>query len=182
MRRTWIGLVAVALALTSCSSQGTPAAGGTQVPAPTIAGGGAPGQSAPGGATTPGTGGGPSAPAASNPVGTQLVQFDRSGGLMGASDVFVVYENGSYTLIRVKPKKVETKGQLTLAELANLRQTLDAADFPHLPKMSTGHGADLFTYAVGYHGVQVSAQDGAVPAKLQPVITLLSDLLAQHST
>jgi hypothetical protein len=111
-----------------------------------------------------------------------LVQFDRSGGITGASDIFVVYENGTYTLIRTKPKKVESGGKLSAQELADLRSTLAAADFPHLPKMSPGHGADLYTYGVGYRGIQVSAQDGAVPAKLKPVVSMLGNLMAKHST
>jgi hypothetical protein len=115
------------------------------------------------------------------PAGTgTLVQFGREGGFAGLSDSLVVREDGSFTLVRAKPA-VRKSGQLTAAELAELRRVLAESGFAQLPKVQAARGADLFTYQVTYRDNQIVGQDGGIVPQLKPVISMLSGLVAKYS-
>ena len=129
----------------------------------------------------------PAAPApraAASPVAQPadvLVEYRRSGGLIGASDRLVVRRDGLTTL--------ETRGggrEFTLSDptLTQLTAALDRADFPALqesyePKSA---GADRFEYAITYRGKTVRARDGAVPDALQPALQILNGILARPAS
>lgn len=127
-----------------------------------------------------GTGPGPSpsgpSPSAAPAPDAVLVDFGRQGGFVGVSDHLVVREDGGYTLVRSRPP-VNRSGQLDPGELADLRAALVRSGFTGLPHVQPGHGADLLTYHLSYHGTEILAQDGAVAEPLAPVIDLLSRIV-----
>jgi hypothetical protein len=103
-----------------------------------------------------------------------LVTFRRQGGFMGVDDQLTVQADGSY---RVGPGK---SGRLSEAEVADLRRVLEQAQIPRLPAVNRTEGvADGYTYTVGYGGRSVVAEDGAVPASLEPVVAALNRILAR---
>lgn len=173
MRRGVVGLCVVVLLLGGCTTGepgGTGAASGPPVSMPP----------SPSGPSASPTGGPPSPGAGSGPVDPILVEYGRQGGFAGFVDRLVVGRDGGYQLTRAKPP-VSRHGQLTPAELADLRQRLAQADLGHQPRAQTGaRGNDLFTYQVSAGGRQVVAQDGAVDPSLQPLLSLLSGLVAKY--
>jgi hypothetical protein len=122
----------------------------------------------------------PGAGPAPGPVDTLLVNYGRQGGFAGFADRLVVARDGSYLLVRAKPP-VTRQGQLTAAELADLRQKLAQADLGHQPRVqASAKGNDLYTYQVSSGGAQVTAQDGSVAPSLQPLLSLLSGLVDKY--
>jgi len=173
-RGRWLLLAfVVPLAVAGCGGSGTPSAssssssGGSPSAGPPS---GAPSASPPSPATTP------PAPAGN---GT-LVEFGRQGGLAGVSDTLVVGEDGRFTLVRTKPA-VRRSGQLTAADLAELRRVLTESRFAQLPKVQSAKGADQFTYQVKYRDSEILAQDGGMVPELKPVVATLSGLVARYS-
>lgn len=118
----------------------------------------------------------PSGPAASP---APLVSYGRQGGIGGVDDTVIVMTDGSYT---VKQRgTAQRRGRLTAAQLAHLRQVLQAANFPRIPPVNPGRpGADLYTYHVVYDGREVLARQGGVPVELQPVLTELEAILRRR--
>jgi hypothetical protein len=168
-------LLLTALLLTGCTStapSGTPSSGTPGSPS-------APADTA---SATPGTAA-PASPGGATPtrvIDGVLVEFGRSGGFAGLSDRLIVRPDGSFTLVRLKPP-VNRSGQLTGAELANLRQVLADSGFAGLPKVeATTKGNDMFTYQVTYQGSQIVAQDGAIATPLRPVISTLTGIVAKY--
>ncbi|HKT01052.1 MAG TPA: hypothetical protein VJT31_16115 [Rugosimonospora sp.] len=119
-------------------------------------------------------------PTAAPPAGTQLVAFGRQGGLAGVADTLVIKANGTFTLVRLRPRALTRSGTLPATDLASLRQTLNGAGFASMPKVQKGDTLDAFTYLVSYQGYQITAQDGAVVSQLRPVITALSGIVAKY--
>jgi hypothetical protein len=101
--------------------------------------------------------------------------------MVGLSDHLVVRQDGGFTLTRLRPA-VTRSGQLSPAELAELRRTLADSSFAQLPKVQTAKGNDLYMYEVGYQGNQIVATDGAVAAPLQPVLAALSGIVARYGS
>lgn len=170
MRRVVVGLCAVILLLGGCTTgkSGGTAGPSASVPASATASGPAP-------VSTP-----PSPGASPGPVDQILVEYGRQGGFAGFSDRLVVTRDGGYQLTRGKPP-VDRHGQLTPTELADLSRKLDQADLGHQPRAQTSaRGNDLFTYQVSAGGHRVVAQDGAVAPSLQPLLSLLSGLVAKY--
>jgi hypothetical protein len=168
MRRTavWL-LAATVLALPACSA-------GTQ-PAPNPS---APGPSFLTSAPPASSGGQPSPlPSTSSPV---LVRFGRQGGLAGLSDQLTVRQDGGFTLVRRRPA-LSRSGQLSQADLAELRQVLTQAHLATLPRVEPAQGADLFTYQVIYDGSEILAMDGGMVDALKPLVGLLSGIVDRYS-
>jgi hypothetical protein len=114
----------------------------------------------------------------STTTGTALLEFSRQGGIAGMDDRLVVQPDGSYTITRRGGSA--KAGKLSAAELAVLRQQLDAANLGALPSVTrTGTIADGFTYRLVYQGREVVAADGSVPPPLEPLIGALNQLLAR---
>jgi hypothetical protein len=116
------------------------------------------------------------APAAAT---ARLVEFGRQGGIAGVSDQVVIREDGGLTVVRGRPA-VNRTGQLTAAELADLRRVLEDSGFAQLPKVQSAQGADLFTYLVIYRDSEIVAQDGGIVPQLRPVIAALSSILTRY--
>ncbi|MEU5437385.1 hypothetical protein AB0G73_28980 [Streptomyces sp. NPDC020719] len=98
----------------------------------------------------------------------QLLKLVVSGGFVGRHDELVVKADGGYTSTKRDGKTVT--GRLTPAELAGLRRTLAAADFPHLPPRPTGRPvADGLMYQFTYEGHVVLADEIHQPQALRDV-------------
>jgi hypothetical protein len=164
--RTPIAVAALlALALAGCAddSKDPSADAGTPTSSAT-----APASTPPSASTSAGSG---------QSVGDTLLIFTRTGGLAGTNDRLVVRPDGAWTLTTKSGTK---EGKLTPTELTALKSTLDQVGFSKLPKVNgNGNVADGYKYTVSYGGDEVSAEDGAVPAALQPVINTLNSLLSK---
>ncbi|MFJ5553029.1 hypothetical protein [Streptomyces sp. NPDC093225] len=152
-------------------TSGTAAGMGTAAGTGTAASGGTGTTSTAGPATDGGTTGGPTTTPAATPVGTWLVRVTRTGGLAGVNESVLVKDDGTVT--RLRRAEPTGTGHMSPAELARLRAALEAADFPHLPRVSRPGGiADGFTYRFVYGGYEVTAADPLPPA-LSRVVTAL---------
>ncbi|GGZ57465.1 hypothetical protein GCM10010371_16080 [Streptomyces subrutilus] len=163
-------LGAALLALAGCSPAGRsdPAgpAGPSGAPSPAVSATGAP--SATGSpATAP--------PASGDPApGETLVRVSRSGGYAGRTHTVVVRGDGSWTRLDGAGAQ-EGSGTLAPQRLAALSAALREADLPRLPRVSKGSGTvyDGFTYAFAHGGVEVAAEQEAVPPALRKVLDAL---------
>jgi hypothetical protein len=176
MRIPALALVALALvALGGCAAPrtgqatGTPSGSASPVPASPSAGPSAPPT--------------PSAPAeptggASRPTGGTLIMYVKQGGFAGVDDELRITPDGRYELTR--RGSATGAGTLSAVDLGRLRGVFDSSHFTDIPVNSTSSQvADGFTYKIGYGGYAVLAQDGAVPAALQPVIAALDAIVAR---
>lgn len=129
-------------------------------------------------AATPAQGATPSPVAQPSEV---LVEYRRSGGLIGADDRLVIRLNGLTTRATRGGRQEFTLPEATLAQLT---AALERADFPALRERyePKSDGADRFGYTVIYQGKTVRATDDAVPATLQPALQLLNGILAQPAS
>ena len=114
-----------------------------------------------------------------NPQATALVEYHRSGGIAGRTDLLVVRSDGTARLSRRGTAVDFTVSSDTLQQL---RALLAAVDFAHLRAeyLPTRPGADLYEYVVIHEGRQVRTMDTAVPDALQPLLQLLSGLVARR--
>jgi hypothetical protein len=108
----------------------------------------------------------------------QLVDYHRTGGLLGLDDRLSVARSGM--AIHTGRNGVPEVFQLSPADLTELEDALAAADFPslngkYLPKFPVSDG---FTYTITHDNITVVTADGAVPAALEPVIAVLNRLFA----
>jgi hypothetical protein len=107
-----------------------------------------------------------------------LVKFKRSGGFAGRTVTVAVGRTGK---VRVGPSGHPFK--LEPRELGALKRAMSKADLAHLPRESRANPpvADGFEYWVIASGRTVYAQDGAVPARLQPLLDRLNGFVARGS-
>lgn len=107
-----------------------------------------------------------------------LVKFKRAGGFAGRTVTVAVARTGK---VRVGPSGHPFK--LAPRELGALKRAISKADLAHLPRESRANPpvADGFEYWVIAGGRTVYAQDGAVPARLQPLLDRLNGFVARGS-
>ncbi|MCQ8894010.1 MAG: META domain-containing protein [Methanolinea sp.] len=107
---------------------------------------------------------------------TPLVEFWRTGGFAGMNDHLVILPDGTAVLER---KEYTASFLLPPAVLQSLEEDLAASGFGALaPSYRAPPGsADYFTYQITYKGKTVTADDGAVPPALLPVIEALTQLV-----
>ena len=122
------------------------------------------------------TGETPEVPMSTEAAPEVLVEYRRTGGLIGADDHLVVRTGGEAVVVSRGQTRELVVDEPTLREL---EATLVRASFPELeadyqPRRA---GADLFEYAVTYAGKTVRARDTAVPDALQPVLQTLNRIL-----
>jgi len=149
--------------------------------APGPAGAGSSGKSQPAGSASPTPDADDSPSPGTNPTrpaADVLVTYRRQGGLAGVDDRLTVRPDGAYEVTH-RGGAVAT-GRLSPDEVAGLKSVLDGSKFAEIPVWSPATGvADGFSYRVGYRSREVMAQDGAVPAALQPVIGALDKILTR---
>ena len=161
-----------ALALAGCAADGSDTAtGASGTPSATATTAG------PGAAVSGSAGPASASPKAEEPTGQDLLVFTRQGGIAGTNDKLVLKSDGSYT---VSTKAATRTGKLTDQELATVKATLASVDFNKMPSVNTGGNvADGYKYSVTYAGREITAEDGAVPPALQPVLGALSALISK---
>ncbi|GAA2527594.1 protealysin inhibitor emfourin [Pilimelia columellifera] len=109
-----------------------------------------------------------------------LLSYHRTGGFAGFDDQLAVSTDGSYRLTR-RQSGVRT-GQLTAADLAEVRRASAAAKIATLPTTAPTTGmADGFSYVLTYQGATVKAVDGQVPATLEPLLSVLNEVITRYS-
>ena len=108
-----------------------------------------------------------------------LVQFSRTGGFAGVNDHLTIGPNRQATLTQ---KSGQSQFEIDQQTYDQLRQQLEQVGFAKLkPDYPAPPGAaDVFTYTVTYQGQTVRAQDTAVPASLQPVVSTLNGIVQAH--
>ncbi|HEX2043545.1 MAG TPA: hypothetical protein VHF24_12995 [Acidimicrobiales bacterium] len=106
-----------------------------------------------------------------------LVVLVRYGGLAGTNDRVAVDASGQATIISDRsPAPVERA--LAPADLASLRSALERSQIATLDRNYLDpRAADAYQYDVTYQGVTVTADEGALPATLRPVVDQLVKLL-----
>ncbi|MFJ2819842.1 hypothetical protein ACIO7M_01835 [Streptomyces toxytricini] len=177
VRRAAGALLAGAVVLAGCTlapdDKGGPSTPPTSAP-PTTAGPSTPPPASP---TAPAPAPPPSSPTpapAPDTADKQLVTATRSGGYAGKTTSLLVNGDGSWVRLDGRARPAGS-GRLSPKGLADLEAALGAADFPRLPRVSTGRGTvyDGFTYAFVHGGREVAAADGSIPAGLRPVLAAL---------
>jgi hypothetical protein len=110
-----------------------------------------------------------------NPQASALVEYRRSGGIMGRDDQLVVNADGTAHLTH---RGTELDFTIGTDSLAQLRSLLESIEFPSLREeyLPPRTGADLFEYVVIYRGRKIRMMDTAIPAELQPLIVFLNGL------
>ncbi len=106
-----------------------------------------------------------------------LVEFWRTGGFAGMNDHLAIFSDGTAVLER---KEYRSNFTLSRALLESLEADLAALGFDTLaPSYRAPPGsADYFTYRITYQGKTVTADDGAVPPALLPLIWTLTRLVS----
>jgi hypothetical protein len=128
------------------------------------------------------TGGNPAAALGMDPTTYVILDLERSGGVAGVAERARLYLDGHVLLERQGADPVTF--QLSPAEQTQLTAALDAADFYRNAPQSTPPAAvlpDTMQYRVHRRGVllqgEVVTQDGSVPAWLEPLLPLLTNVL-----
>ena len=159
MLRALIAAVAATILLTACTPSATPTASpptDTAVPAPL---------------TETETLVEPAKP--TQPI---LIVYQRSGGFIGVKDSLTIDQGGHSTLMR---RTNDVEFDLSRDELGAIQAAFDKAEFQAMPEEPTsqGYAADGFVYDIVYRGHEVKTGDPSVPRQLEPVVTLLNQLV-----
>lgn len=110
-----------------------------------------------------------------------LVVYGRSGGFVGLDEQLVIDNSGQATLTR---RTEETLFQVDSESLDQLRQALADASFSQLDKtyLPEVQGADRIEYSISYDGHTVRTMDGAVPEEVQPIISILNQIIEENGS
>ncbi len=110
-----------------------------------------------------------------------VIEYRRSGGIAGFSDVLTVDLSSG----RARPGVgVNGPGVFDVPPdtVAALRRAAEEARFPKLSRAYGGSSiADEIYYDVSYRGRSVRASSGAVPERLRPLIRLLESLVEERA-
>jgi hypothetical protein len=183
----WLLAATLVLMLSACSSTGTTTGvGGSSGTLETASAAIDTSPVPPASTTTPST----TVPSAEQPASSAtaqapstsadiLVEYSRQGGIRGISDHLTVLEDGAVTVTRNRPAATQS-GQLSPAELTDLRQLLDALNSTPPSRPDPVKGNDLYSYQVIYRGTEILAEQGAVPPALEPVLAQLAGIVAAY--
>lgn len=127
-------------------------------------------------------GGNPAAALGMDPATYVILDLERSGGIAGLAERARLFLDGHVLLEKRSADPVTF--QLSPAEQAQVTAALDAADFYRQAAQSTPPAQvspDAIQYRIHRRGVllqgEVVTQDGSVPAWLEPLLPLLTNLL-----
>ena len=114
------------------------------------------------------------------PLNGTLVDYRRSGGIIGLEDHLIIKKGGAATLTRQSGSYEFTLGD---GVISNLNALFEAAEFSKLDRnyAPSREGRDLFSYSVSYGGHTVRAKDGAIPPSLSPILTALDQIIEEQS-
>jgi hypothetical protein len=107
-----------------------------------------------------------------------LVDYQRTGGIAGASDRLVIFDNGvGLASSRTTSREI----LLNQSDLDRILRIFEEAKFSGLAGNYTSRrgGADLLQYSISYRGRTVNTEDTAVPSSLEPVIRELDRMLSE---
>jgi hypothetical protein len=105
-----------------------------------------------------------------------LIEYRRSGGLLGLDDYLVIKKSGEATLTRKSDFYEFTLDEETLNHLQSL---FEEAEFSQLRRkyLPSRQVSDSFEYVVIYRGQTVRAMDDAVPLSLWPILEALNQIV-----
>jgi hypothetical protein len=111
---------------------------------------------------------------ASRSASPRLLSYERSGGLAGRRATLTVTRDR-----RVVARPDGRRLTLSTREYRRLRADLTHADLARLPANSRADNPvpDGFSYVIAAGGHRVTAETGAVPARLAPLLKRLNGLL-----
>ncbi len=104
------------------------------------------------------------------------IDYQRTGGFIGARDHLTIDMNGHAVLTR---RTGNFEFDLSHDELGAIQAALQTAGWVSLPEnsMPLGVPADGFSYTITYQGHTVKTADTAVPKQLEPAITSLNRMI-----
>ncbi|NYT05842.1 MAG: hypothetical protein GKC04_05660 [Methanomicrobiales archaeon] len=106
-----------------------------------------------------------------------LVEYQRSGGIVGLDDRIILYDNGTTGITRHGSTSVVQTERETIetirAIIASDAYTALSGDY--LPPKP---GADRISYVVTAGGKTIRTEDGAIPEGLEPLIREMNLLIA----
>jgi hypothetical protein len=107
---------------------------------------------------------------------TILVDYHRTGGITGANDRLVIFNNG---IAAISGRSANTEILLNDTDLELLSVLFDESDFSQLQSNypAPHQSPELITYTVTYMGKTVTAQDTDIPPSLETIIDKLNSLL-----
>lgn len=117
-----------------------------------------------------------------DPRSRLLVAYQRTGGFIGVDDRLSVARNGR--AIRTERGGAPTEFDVSPADLSELKDALEAADFPSLKAVYKPPFvlSDGFVFTVTYNGKTVMVyEEATIPAALQQVIARLSQIFGNGS-
>jgi hypothetical protein len=105
-----------------------------------------------------------------------LIDYRRSGGLLGVDDHLVINKNGETLLLRRSERYEFTLNEDSISHLQALFEEAEFSQLgtEHLPPRQV---SDSFEYVVTYGGYTVQARDGAVPPSLWAVLEALNQIV-----
>jgi len=109
-----------------------------------------------------------------------VVEYNRTGGIAGFDDRLVIYENGTATVSRDGTVTTFSPDPQALARVRAIvaSEAFQSLEESYLPQQQ---GYDLISYEVTAGGKGVRAEDGAVPAALEPLITELNEIIREST-
>jgi hypothetical protein len=105
-----------------------------------------------------------------------LVDYSRSGGIVGFNDRLVIFDNG---IALVSSKTTNSEVNLNQTDIDNINILFNQAQFSQLEgNYSARAGSvDLIKYSISYENKTVNTEDTAIPPLLKPVITELNRIV-----
>jgi|GEM_PF-356238 len=109
-----------------------------------------------------------------------VVEYHRTGGIAGFDDRLVIYENGTATVSRHGTFTTFSPDPQALARVRAIvaSEAFQSLEESYLPQQQ---GYDLISYEVTAGRKHVRAEDGAVPAALEPLITELNEIIREST-
>jgi hypothetical protein len=117
-------------------------------------------------------------PTAPTSAPASSIEFHRSGGFAGFNDVLLIDAKGHVTIERRNGK---SEFDLTPEQWAQLQNAFRDAGFASIPEnsMSKPLAPDEMSYSLTFQDHTVKTSDTALPEKLRPLITQLTQLLSK---
>jgi hypothetical protein len=105
-----------------------------------------------------------------------LVDYSRSGGIVGFNDRLVIFDNG---IALVSSKTTNSDVDLNQTDIDNIIILFNQAQFSQLEgNYSARAGSvDLIKYSISYENKTENTEDTAIPPSLNPVIAELNRIV-----